>query len=355
MAKNQANSHFTEKRVKGDAVYNQKHLLHRKQKNHRTGRLRTVALDVTGLCNMRCGFCYAEPFKQATPIADDIMVALLNELHAMGVFHYVLQGGEAILDKSRLDLILKHCHPEESFLTLVTNGWQIDCETVQWLAERGLDKICFSLDSGLVDEHDASRQAGSYQRVLEGLARVKAAGLQASLSTIVTHQSLYGPGFQALLSLAQSHRVRLEIQIAQPVGLWDGKRDMLIHEKDAAYIKALQTQFPALANGQQQVHRDLFCGACDHCPAGAEFLSISVDGHVFPCNFLQFSFGRIDQRPIGEIYNDIIQVPWFQAREPQCPPGENSVFFDQYIAPFTDLRKPLAGHVFWSGKGVSVR
>ncbi|MCB1049035.1 MAG: radical SAM protein [Acidobacteria bacterium] len=332
-------------------MYARKPSLHQKQRNHKPGHLRTVALDVTGLCNMTCSFCYAEPFKKATPLSDAQMQTLLAELHRMGVFHYVLQGGEAILDKRRLALILNHCRPEECFITLVTNGWHMDEATVKQLTEWQVDKICFSLDSGLPHEHDQSRQEGAFQRVIDGLERVKAAGLLASLSTVVTHQNLHSPGFESLLVLAQTHQVRLEIQIAQPVGLWDGKREGLITAEDAAFIKDLQSLLARLPNGQNQIHRDIYCGICDHCPAGAEFLSISVDGHVFPCNFLQFSFGRVGQKPIREIYAEITQIPWFQAQEPRCPPGESRVFFDQYIAPFVHLKKPLAGHIFHSGEG----
>ena len=67
--------------------------------------LRSVALDVTSLCNMTCPHCYAKTFMNKKMISLELLKKALDELYELGVFHYILQGGEAIFDKKRLYLL----------------------------------------------------------------------------------------------------------------------------------------------------------------------------------------------------------------------------------------------------------
>ena len=70
--------------------------------------LRSVALDVTSLCNMTCPHCYAKTFMNKKMISLELLKKALDELYELGVFHYILQGGEAIFYKKRLDFILNN-------------------------------------------------------------------------------------------------------------------------------------------------------------------------------------------------------------------------------------------------------
>jgi len=270
-----------------------------------------------------------------------VLCAALKELHDLGVFHWVLQGGEPILDPPRLEAVLRGCYPEESYITVVSNGWAMTPERIRWLRELQVDKIAFSMDSGVPQEHDMGRRPGSHARVCAAVENVLAAGLLCSVSITVTHENLHTEGFTRALAFASARGIRVDVQVAEPVGRWDGQKEVLVRPEDAAYLKRLQRETPRLANGQWAVHRDLFCGDRDHCPAGTEFMALSSDGHVLPCNFLQYSMGRIGEMPIGKMREALLASRWFDGTHPVCICGEDHEFIDHHIVPYKDRPKPL--------------
>jgi MoaA/NifB/PqqE/SkfB family radical SAM enzyme len=326
-------------------VYKEKPILHRRESLHVSGELRTVSIDVTSKCNMACKHCYAEPFLRKKEIDLISLKRTMDELYDMGVFHYVLQGGEPIVDKIRLEKIVEMCRPEESFLTLVTNGWEMSRENILWLQRIGIDKLAFSLDSGIESEHDLNRREGSFKRVLQAIDETVDIGLDVSVSTVVTHQSLYSESFNKVYELLKEKRLRFDVQIAEPVGKWDGRADLLITKEDALYIKRLQKESPKTWNGRDMIKRDIYCGDCDHCPAGKEFMAISADGNLLPCNFLQFTLGRIDKiESIRKARQDLLSSPWFKNIYGECILGENKDFIDEFILSNVEKEKPLCAY-----------
>lgn len=322
-------------------MYSEKTKLHERQKKHKPGDLRTLALDVTHRCNMECPHCYAETFRQAVPVDLSVLQKALDEAYELGVYHYVLQGGEPIVDPDRLEAIISMIHPDETYINVVSNGWEMSREKIRWLKMLKVDKIAFSLDSGIESEHDNNRRPGSFQRVMKAIDDVIQEGLFTSISTVVTHTSLYSPGFQKAFNFAKERGIRIDVQIAEPVGKWDGNLEPLMTKKDSAVIKELQMSSPVLANGQRMVNRDIYCGECDHCPAGTEFMGITVDGQVLPCNFLQYSLGNIRQNRFTDMRNLLLTSPWFDGKHPDCLCGENQEFISKYIIPYISEKKPL--------------
>ncbi|MCP1614212.1 MoaA/NifB/PqqE/SkfB family radical SAM enzyme [Azospirillum lipoferum] len=322
-------------------MYADKPLLHERQKRHRPGGLRTIALDVTSRCNMTCSHCYAETFNRVDMVDMGALGRALEEFYTLGVLHYVIQGGEPVTSPKRLEFVLRHCHPDETYINVVSNGWEMDRDRIRWLKDLKVDKIAFSLDSGIQEEHDANRLPGSFQRVVQAIDWVREAGLLSSISIVVTHDSLYSEGFRRAYDLARSKGIRMDVQIAEPVGKWDGRKDMLITPEDAAYIKHLQQTSGRISTGQTMINRDIYCGDCDHCPAGIEFMSLSANGHLLPCNFLQFSLGNIRDRSIRQMRDSLMESSWFRGEVANCLCGENDDFIDRYIVPYAGQPKPL--------------
>lgn len=329
-------------------MYQEKNLLHKRQKEYESGQLRTIALDVTTRCNMNCPHCYAETFKNSTAIDINELKPALEEAYQLGVHHYVLQGGEAILDHERLENIINSIHPDETYINVVSNGLEMTTDKIEWLKSLKVDKIAFSIDSGIPEEHDANRAPGSFHKVLEAVDNVKAAGLLSSISTVFTRNSLNSEGFQKTLMIARQKNIRVDIQIAMPVGKWDGKKDILITPEESTQIKKMQLGYPVLANGQRMVNRDVFnFGGEDHCPAGTEFMAITADGNFLPCNFCQFTLGNIREKSLTSMRNDLLKSSWFTGKRPKCLVGEDEDFIDRFIVPNVRQVKPLnAYHIF---------
>ena len=69
-------------------MYTEKPKLQQRQGAHQPGDLRTIALDVTPRCNMKCPHCYAAVLIDLKPIELELLKGALNEAYELGVFHY---------------------------------------------------------------------------------------------------------------------------------------------------------------------------------------------------------------------------------------------------------------------------
>lgn len=333
-------------------MYQMKPSLHQRQKEYRPGNLRSIALDVTTKCNMECGHCYAKTFENHPMISLPELKKGIDELYELGVFHYVLQGGEPLVEFDRLLKIIDMLRPDETYINVVSNGWLMSKDKIRELRAAGVDKICFSLDSGLAEEHDANRKSGSYHRVLQAVRDVINEGLHVSLSTVVIKDGTKTDRFRAVLAIAQQFGIRLDIQVAMPVGQWDGQTENLITSKDAAHIKELWRTLPKTSNGQYAVHRDIFTGECDHCPAGSEFMAMTATGDILPCNFIQYSLGKVGEKPISEMRDAIRKLDWFGGKHPICLLGEDLEFVRRFVTPYVCQKKPLNAWKVFGLQGV---
>lgn len=323
-------------------MYNLKPKLHEREKLWKPGNLRSIALDVTGKCNMKCKFCYAETFSKKKPISLEILKPVLKEAYELGVCHYILQGGEVCADFERLKSIIELIYPNETYINVVTNGWDMTKDKIITLKNLQVDKISFSLDSGIQEEHDKNRMAGSFERVKNAIDTVIESGLLAGISTVVTHTSLYSEGFKKAYEYAKEKDIRFDVQIAEPVGKWDGKKDVLITSEDAKYIYDMYTNSPIMKNGQKMIKRDLYRGdksIC--CPAGTEFMAITVDGNFLPCNFIQATLGNVKDKSLKEMREDLLKSKWFYKEYPYCILGECEKYYDEIVLTNLKENKPL--------------
>lgn len=321
-------------------MYSEKPKLHEREKNRKQPGLKSLVLDVTNKCNMKCSFCYAEPFAKTEPVDLVVLKKALDEAYDMGVSHICLMGGEVCADYERLKAIIPLTHPDETYLNIVSNGWGMSKERISELRHMWIDKITFSVDSGIEKEHDKSRMPGSFKRIMEAIDNVKAEGLQAGISTVVTHTSLYSEGFKKAYDIAKEKGIRFDVQIVEPVGKLDGIQDDLITKEDADYIYKLYEASPIVDDGRKMIKRDLYRNGVS-CPAGKEFMSISADGNFLPCNFLQASLGNIKDRSLKEMREDLLKSKWFSEEHAYCLMGECKQFFDEFVYPNKDKKKPL--------------
>lgn len=304
--------------------------------------LKSVALDVTSLCNMSCPHCYADTFMNNKMIDLKLVKKALDEFYELGVFHYILQGGEAINDKKRLEFILDNCYIDETYITIVSNGYKMTKDMIAFLKGKGVDKLAFSLDSFDEKKHDAWRMEGSYKRVMQAIDDTLESGLFCSVSTVVTRGGgVHTENFKKIVDFVVKKGIRLDTQIAMPVGKWDGVESCLITEQDAKDLKKLSLDLGRMDNGQYYITRDLYSDDGDSCPAAVSFMSLTADGHLLPCNFLQFSLGNIQDISIREAREKLMKSQWFCGKKETCLCGEDKEFIKKYIVAYKDQPKPL--------------
>jgi len=193
-------------------------------------RINYLRLSVTDRCDLRCTYCMAERM-QFLPRAE---VLNLEEMHRLalafierGVTKIRLTGGEPLVRRDVLDLVRalgRRLEPGGGLeeLTLTTNGMRLE-NFAEDLAAAGVRRVNVSLDTR--DEalfRRLTRREG-LDRVLQGIAAAKAAGLAVKLN-IVALKGLNEAEIPSLIEWAhgQGHDVTL-IEV-MPLGEVEGER-----------------------------------------------------------------------------------------------------------------------------------
>ncbi len=278
-------------------------------------------------CNFSCEHCCTDIFKAEfghRRMSLEQVKRVADEADALGVFVFSLIGGEPLV-WTDLDDLVRTIDPSRFHVSVTTNGWLLTAECARHLASIGISKVNVSIDSGFPAEHDAFRgRNGSHARAIAAVSHSLAAGLNAQISTVVTHQNLHSEGFQRLLDLSKELDVCLDVQVATPVGKWLGKLDGLVDAADAQHLRDLRARYPLL-------RRDVFStpGALGGCPAVTGSLYIIPSGDVLPCLFIHISLGNVLREPLAEIRERGLRVPELRDYSSVCLAGEQCAFFSK--------------------------
>lgn len=146
--------------------------------------LDTLWIQVAGtLCNIACTHCFisCSPTNHTHGMMTlDQVERRIEEAAALGVREYYFTGGEPFMNREILPMIAAGLR--RGPVSVLTNGMLLrreTCEGLRVLTERSeysLD-LRISLDGFTRDEHDAIRGRGSWDRAMEGLTNLAAAGL----------------------------------------------------------------------------------------------------------------------------------------------------------------------------------
>lgn len=320
----------------------------RSVKGHEGSMLRTLDMSVTSACNLKCKHCYASGYRNFDDLDLDSWNRVITEARELGVFHFIIQGGEPLLLKDRLKKILDFIEPESSFVNLITNCTLTDRRTLTWLKDEGVDKLCVSLDSGIPEEHDENRgEKGCFKRAVDTVFSARDMGFQVSLSTVVSHENIHSEGIRALFDFAVKNRMRLDIQVASPTGRLWGRTDLICDENDSAFLrqKMENTTVRDECGQLYLLNRDLYPRyGKEGCPAVKNFLSITSSGEILPCTFIHISLGNVRDVTLKQALEKGMKVKYLSEYWPRCLCGEDKEFLDRYLVPAAE--NPVKGLPF---------
>src|SRR5579871_2893513 len=154
--------------------------------------LRDLRISVTDRCNFRCTYCMPKEvfghdyrFLDRRELLDfDELTRVARAAVALGVRKLRLTGGEPLIRRD-IERLIAMLAPLGAELTLTTNASLLP-RKAQALKEAGLDRITVSLDA----MDDATFRAMndvdfSVERVLEGIAAARQAGLPVKVNCVV--------------------------------------------------------------------------------------------------------------------------------------------------------------------------
>lgn len=156
-------------------------------------------------CNLSCSYCVAESFVGAerNGVGLQEVCRLIDEGVALGMTELFLTGGEPFILHdifAMLDYGLKHMQ----HVTVLSNGILLKGQRLQQLEKlEGRERLTvqISLDGSDAATHDFYRGAGSWQKAIDTIQRLKAANFHVRLGTTETPENRHD-----LSAMCQLHR-----------------------------------------------------------------------------------------------------------------------------------------------------
>ena len=148
-----------------------------------------LRVSVTDRCDLRCVYCMAEDMS-FLPKADVLSLEELETLSVafvrQGVRKLRITGGEPLVRRGVMTLFERlgaHLGRGLDELTLTTNGTQL-AKHAEGLVRAGVRRVNVSMDTLDAARFERITRWGKLDRVLEGIAAAKAAGLHVKINAV---------------------------------------------------------------------------------------------------------------------------------------------------------------------------
>jgi len=298
---------------------------HQKEGKHDT--LRLVAWETTRNCNLSCVHCRASADlgPHEGELDTEVSLRLMDQIAEVGKPIVILTGGEPMLRSDIYD-IAAYGTQKGLRMVMAPNGTLISEKTAQRMADAGIKRISVSLDGSSRETHDAFRGVeGSFESSINGIQRVKEAGIEFQVNTTITKTNLDQiPVIQDLaIELgAVAHHIFLLVPTGRGKYLIDQEINAREYEDTLNwfYDQRNKTPLQLKATCAPHYYRILRQRSKDDgqtvsfkthgldavtrgCLGGTGFCFISHRGIVQPCGFLNLNCGDVTQTPFQQIWN----------------------------------------------------
>ncbi len=143
-------------------------------------RIHYLRISLTDHCNLRCIYCMPDDmsFRPGSELLqDEEVLRLVRIFTQVGFDKFRLTGGEPTVRAHIVDLVRSIAHtPGVRTLTMTSNGTLFK-RLAQPLADAGLQRVNFSLDTLNPEKFRRLTRRGSLEDVWEGIQAAEAAGL----------------------------------------------------------------------------------------------------------------------------------------------------------------------------------
>ena len=277
---------------------------------------------ITSKCNLNCRHCRGFPQGDLSTERATKLIAEIAELKPGWV---IVEGGEPLLRPDIFEL-LGLMRQKQLDVHLITNGMLTSPEILTTLKQLGV-KVMVSIDGATKATYEATRNGADFERVIQTAGEYAREGLLEAINiTLLKTNYREIPG---LFKLAASIGVKKVTIIGlKPCQDFLGK--LLTSEEYGEAVKlACQA---AQETGVEFFFDEPFFwptvkewGLLAHLPAEetgilvsstsacifGEYLFVETNGGVKPCSFSPITVGNVNEKPLGEIWNEVLSSPFF--------------------------------------------
>lgn len=256
-----------------------------------------ILLSPSMRCNLRCSGCYAGNYSKKDDIPKEEVERLIKEGRELGVYYFIILGGEPFINKFMLDIYKKY---NDVMFTPFTNGTMITPEIADRLADLGNVFPMFSLE-GFEKETDERRSSGTFKAVMKSMDLLKERGVLFGVSSATsTYNVNIVTSDEYIDMLIEKGAKMIWYFMYMPIG-------------EAPDIKAMLTPEQRLYLGERtrkiRVEKpfftiDFFNDApyVGGCIAGKYYCHINSNEDVEPCIFSHFATDNVKNKPLKEVF-----------------------------------------------------
>lgn len=309
-----------------------------------------ILFDPTSACNMHCAGCWAGTYGNKNNLSFDDMDKIITEGKELGVYIYMLTGGEPLVRKKDILRLAEKHHDVE--LSIYTNSTLIDDEFCQEVVRLG--NITFQLSiEGTPETNDARRGDGHYEAVMNAMDLFKKYGIIFGTSICYTRANVEAVTSDEFLRMITEKGARFGFYFHyMPVGnnavpdLMPTVEQRKYMIERIHYIRSEESDIDFFPMDFQNDGEAV--GGC--IAGGRNYFHINSAGDAEPCVFIHYSDANIHEMSVLEI----LKSPLFMAyRDGQpfnknhlrpCPMLENPELLQAMVrrtgARSTDLESP---------------
>ena len=258
-----------------------------------------LVISPTMRCNLKCYGCYAGNYTKDQDLPFEEFDRIIREGKDLGIFFYVISGGEPFFYPGIMDLFEKH---SDCCFQVYTNGTLLDDETCARIVELGNVWPCISVE-GFEKETDERRGKGTFKRITQAMESLnKRKGLFGFSLTVTRKNAEFVMSDEFIDEWVNRGCFLGWVFIYIPIGrnpdvnLMPTPEQRRMVGQRVRYFRATRPIFIAdFWNDGDYV---------DGCIAGAKkYLHINCHGDVEPCVFAHFAVDNIKGKSLKEVIN----------------------------------------------------
>jgi radical SAM protein with 4Fe4S-binding SPASM domain len=261
---------------------------------------------------------------------------LITEIAELKPGWVIVEGGEPLLRDGIFELLdLMRQHQLE--VHLITNGMLISRQILTTLKQLGV-KVMVSIDGATPATYEAIRNGASFDRVVKSAKSYAEEGLLEAINitllrtnyteipavfelatsigtkrvTVIGLKPCEGYADELLTSAEYGEAIKLACQAAQETGV-----EFFFDEPFFAAVAReweLVPQMPSVNTG-------ILDSSTTACIFG-EYIFIDTAGGVKPCSFAPIALGNVNEKPLGEIWDEMLSSPFLrQIKAPESRTG----------------------------------
>ena len=266
-------------------------------------------------CNLKCVGCYASEYDFEEDLSEDEVESIINQGEELGSRVFVMLGGEPFVWRPLLDVAERH--PQSVFMPF-TNATMINDRVADRIVELGNVCPTMSIEGGK-EPTDARRGAGTYDRIMAAMDRLRERGAMFAFSATATSHNIEDITSDEFADLmVEKGAFYGWYFLYMPVGrepdltlMPTAEQRVQLHEG----VKHIRNTRPLLVAdfwGDGPL-----TGGC--LSGGRKYIHINNKGDVEPCIFAHYATDNIKDKPLV----DCLASDFFKDLRSMAPFGKN--------------------------------